>query len=199
MRLSIPSGPFKAYLFDCDGTIADSMPLHLLAWNEALAPYGAHFPADLFYAWAGIPVPRTVEMLGEHFNLKLPPQEITEAREAAYLKRLPQITPVYAVKEEIERHRGRAPMAVVSGSPRASVIRTLDYLGLLDRFAVIVGGDDCARGKPFPDPFLLAAAKLGITPTDCLVFEDGELGIEAAKAAGMQFVRVPVSATGILP
>ncbi|RYZ97340.1 MAG: HAD family phosphatase [Proteobacteria bacterium] len=193
MGLEIPEGPFKAYLFDCDGTIADSMPLHYLAWNEALAPYGAHFPRNLFYAWAGIPVPKTVEMLGAELGLGLPPGPITEAREAAYLKRLPQITPIYEVKEQIELHFGRAPMAVVSGSPRASVIRTLRYLGLYEKFDVIVGGDDCPRGKPFPDPFLKAAALLEITPADCLVFEDGVLGIEAAVAAGMQYVRVPVS------
>lgn len=194
MTLLIPPGPFSALLFDCDGTIADSMPLHFLAWQEALAPYGAHFPKDLFYAWAGIPVPKTVEMLGERFGLVLPPQEITEAREAAYLRRLPEVKPVAAVKDEILKNFGRIPMAVVSGSPRESVERTLTFLGLRDYFPVIVGGGDTLRGKPFPDPFLRAAEALAVEPRRCLVFEDGELGIEAARAAGMEFVRVPSAA-----
>ena len=195
MELVFPKGTFKAYLFDCDGTIADSMPLHHLAWEEALAPYGAHFPKPLFYAWAGIPVPRTVEMLNEKFGWNAPPLAVTEAREAAYFRRLPQIQPVASVKEQIDRQFGKIPFAVVSGSPRASVEKTLSFLGLLDRFPVIVGGDDTPRGKPAPDPFLLAASRLGVLPKDCLVFEDGELGIEAAVAAGMAYVRVPPAET----
>lgn len=193
MKLKIPAGPFEALLFDCDGTIADSMPLHYLAWQEALAPYGAHFPKDLFYAWAGIPVPKTVEMIGEKFSIPLPPLAVTEAREAAYLRRLPEITAVAAVKEEILRNHGRVKMAVVSGSPRESVERTLGFLGLGAYFPVIVGGGDTPRGKPHPDPFLRAAELLGADPARCLVFEDGALGIEAAKAAGMKWVYVPTA------
>jgi HAD superfamily hydrolase (TIGR01509 family) len=169
LNLLIPPGPFGAYLFDCDGTIADSMPLHFIAWQEALAPYGASFPKDLFYAWAGIPVPKTVEMISAKFGIPLPPATVTEAREAAYLRRLPEIKPVAAVKEEILRNAGKLPMAVVSGSPRESVERTLGFLGLRDYFPVIVGGGDTPRGKPHPDPFLRAARELGAEPARCLV------------------------------
>lgn len=193
MSLDLPKGPFKAYLFDCDGTIADSMPLHHEAWQEALASYGANFPKHLFYAWAGVPVPRTVEMINEELGFSAPPEAVTEAREAAYLRRLPEVKPVASVLAEMDRMRGKLPMAVVSGSPHASVEKTLTYLGLRDRFQTIVGGDDSPRGKPNPDPFLLAAERLGVAPADCLVFEDGELGIQAAIAAGMRWVRVPIT------
>ena len=193
-KLFLPEGPFGAYLFDCDGTIADSMPLHFLAWNDALRPYGVQFPRDLFYAWAGIPVSRTVEMLAEKFGVALPVLEVTEAREGYYLSRLPQILPVEEVKAEIlSAAARRLPIAVVSGSPHASVEKTLSFLGLRGHFEVIIGAEDSARGKPFPDPFLAAAAALGVEPSRCLVFEDGELGIQAAIAAGMKWVRVPVT------
>jgi HAD superfamily hydrolase (TIGR01509 family) len=85
---------------------------------------------------------------------------------------------------------GKIPFAVVSGSPRDSVVRTLETLNIRDLFEVLVCAGEYPRGKPAPDPFLIAAEKLGIAPADCLVFEDADLGIEAATAAGMQSIRI---------
>jgi len=118
------------------------------------------------------------------------PEVVAEAREEAYFALMPQVKAVPEVLEAIHAHHGKIPFAVVSGSPRASVIRTLDFLGLRDRFETIVGGDDSPRGKPHPDPFLLAASRLQVRPEDCLVFEDADLGIAAAEAAGMRWVRI---------
>lgn len=191
MHLEIPKHPFAAYLFDCDGTIADSLPLHYRAWQTAIAPWKATFPKELFYAWGGIPVPETVAMLNERFGYQLPIEEVCRAREKAYLALLPEITAHREVVRHIEAQYGRIPLAVVSGSVRASVEATLGFLKLRDRFATIVGAEDCARGKPFPDPYLEAAARLGVKPADCLVFEDAEPGIQSALAAGMHYVRVP--------
>lgn len=188
--MKIPSGDFAAYLFDCDGTIADSLPLHFRAWNEALKPHGGSFSPELFVAWSGIPVRKTVEMLNERLGLAMPVEEIVEAREQLYFGLMPEVKAVPEVLAEIKAKHGILPMAVVSGSPRESVIRTLTFLGVLDRFETIVGADDAPRGKPFPDPYLLAAKRLGVAPEKCLVFEDAELGIESAKAAGMKWVRV---------
>jgi HAD superfamily hydrolase (TIGR01509 family) len=191
MHLDIPNRSFAAYLFDCDGTIADSLPLHYQAWIKALSPWACPFPEDLFYAWGGIPVPKTVEMLNERFLLNMPIQAVSEAREKAYFALLPQIKPHAAVVAQIHAQFGKIPLAVVSGSPRASIERTLNVLGLWDRFQLIVGAEDTARGKPCPDPYLKAAQGLGVCPEDCLVFEDAEPGVQAAIAAGMSYVRVP--------
>lgn len=188
--MKIPEGSFSAYLFDCDGTIADSLPLHRTAWLEALKPWGCDFPRELFLAWSGVPVPKTVELLNERFGLEMPPKVVAEAREAAYLRLLPEVRAVPEVLEQILSMHNKISFAVVSGSPRESVMRTLSFLGLLDKFPVIVGGDDTARGKPHPDPYLMAAQKLSVAPTSCLVFEDAELGIQSAEAAGMQWVRI---------
>jgi beta-phosphoglucomutase-like phosphatase (HAD superfamily) len=191
MSLTLPPGNFQAYLFDCDGTIADTMPLHHKAWLKALSEWNCDFPKDLFYAWAGIPIIKTVEMLNEKFSLSIPPQEAARRREEAYFEFLPTIQAIADVEHHIHLQYNRIPMAVVSGSPKRSVIKTLEVLGLIDRFQAIVAEGDYQNGKPHPEPFLLAAKLLNVSPENCLVFEDAELGIKSAKAAGMQWVRVP--------
>jgi HAD superfamily hydrolase (TIGR01509 family) len=189
--LPLPHGPFDAYLFDCDGTLADSMPVHFRAWTRAVEEHGGTFPEDLFYAWAGIPLARTVEMLNERFHIALPVAQTVARKEALYLELLSEVRAVASVLVHVERDAGRIPFAVVSGSPRASVVKTLTALGLLDKFPVIVGAEDYTHGKPHPEPFLRAAELLGVAPTSCLVFEDADAGIQSAEAAGMQWVRVP--------
>ncbi len=191
MKLTIPSGPFEAYLFDLDGTIANSLPLHFKAWNQALGPYNSSMPEDLFYAWGGIPVPKTVEMLNEHFQIQLPIDDVTRAREHAYLNMMDDVTAHAAVDEIIRANYRRIPMAVVSGSARSSIIKTLTRLNLLEYFTALVGAEDYAKGKPDPEPFLTGARVLNVDPKKCLAFEDAEPGIQSALSAGMKVVRIP--------
>lgn len=190
MQLKLPAGDFRAYLFDCDGTIADSMPLHYKAWKKALAEYGCTYDEDLFYAWGGKPVRKIIADLNEMQGLNMPVDDLAEHKEQLYHAQLSELRAIPDVLEHIEAQHGRIPFAVVSGSRRASVIGSLTALGLLDKFDVLVCAEDYKRGKPAPDGFLMAAQKLGVAPEHCLVFEDTELGIQAAKAAGMQSVLV---------
>ncbi len=191
MKLQLPAGDFRAYLFDCDGTIADSMPLHYIAWKKVLAEWNCEYAEELFYSWGGKPVRKIIADLNEIHGLKMPVDAVATRKEALYLEQLPQLKAIPEVLEHIESHHGRIPFAVVSGSTRDSVFGSLSVLGLLDRFDTIVSAEDYKRGKPAPDGFLLAAARLGVTPADCLVFEDTDLGIQAATAAGMTSVKVP--------
>jgi HAD superfamily hydrolase (TIGR01509 family) len=191
MPLLIPPGPFLAYLFDCDGTIADSMPLHFVAWNRALARHSCPFPEDLFYAWGGRPVPEIIEELNRTHSLSMNVEEVSHEKESIYLELLPQVTAIPEVLEEIQRMHGKIPFAVVSGSPRDSVVRTLTALGILSLFDTLVCAGEYPNGKPAPDPFLIAAQNLGVAPESCLVFEDADLGIQSAIAAGMQWVKIP--------
>ena len=195
MSLPLPPGPFAAYLFDCDGTIVDSMPLHYLAWQRALEEWGCEFPEDLFYAWGGRPTADIIVALNEQQGLAMPVAAVVERRESYYQELLPQLAAVPEVLAHIHDAHRRVPFAVVSGSTRASVTASLDVLGLLDRFDVLVCADDYTRAKPDPEAFLLAAEQLGVPPESCLVFEDTDLGIQAATAAGMASVRVPQQRT----
>jgi HAD superfamily hydrolase (TIGR01509 family) len=191
MKLKLPAGEFRSYLFDCDGTIADSMPLHYIAWEKALGEWGCTFDEELFYSWGGMPTIEIVATLSRMQGLKMPAEAVAGRKESLYYDLLPQLKPVPEVLEHIERQQGRIPFAVVSGSSRESIVKTLTAVHLLDRFDVLVGSDDYERSKPAPDAFLIAAARLGVAPKDCLVFEDTAIGIQAAIAAGMASVRVP--------
>lgn len=190
MKLTLPDGAFRAYLFDCDGTIVDSMPLHYVAWSETLAAWGAPFAEELFYAWGGRPAAEIVAALNVQHGLAMPVDEVTARKEALYVERLFQLQAIPEVVEHIQHSHGRIPFAVVSGSTRDSVVASLQALGLLDRFDVLVCAGDYQRAKPDPEPFLLAAERLGVAPRDCLVFEDTDMGIQAATAAGMASVKV---------
>jgi HAD superfamily hydrolase (TIGR01509 family) len=191
MKLKMPEGAFRAYLFDCDGTIADSMPLHYIAWKKALGEWGCAFDESLFYEWGGKPVHEIISTLNQMRGLAMPVALVAERKEALYYEQLPNLTAVPEVLEQIEAQYGLIPMAVVSGSSRESVLNSLSALGLLDKFVTIVGAEDYERSKPAPDAYLVAAERLGMAPEDCLVFEDTTLGIQAATSAGMASVLVP--------
>jgi beta-phosphoglucomutase family hydrolase len=191
MRLEVPAGEFRAYLFDCDGTIVDSMPLHYIAWKKALGEWKCPFDEELFYSWGGRPVKEIIAALNDMHDLQMPVDSLAKRKESLYFELEDQLTAIPEVIEHIEAKHGHIPLAVVSGSRRKSVLHSLSALGLVDKFDVLVCAEDYARGKPAPDCFLAAAEQLGVEPKDCLVFEDTDMGIEAAKAAGMSWVRVP--------
>jgi HAD superfamily hydrolase (TIGR01509 family) len=193
MKLKLPSGLFSAYLFDCDGTIADSMPLHYAAWRKSLGEWNCEFEESLFYAWGGRPVAEIIAALNERDGLNMPMETVARQRENFFREMLPQLNAVPEVLEHIEDKYGQIPFAVVSGSTRDSVISSLSALRLVDKFDTIVCAGDYIKSKPDPEAFLLAASKLGVPSEDCLVFEDTEMGIQAATAAGMASVRVPIT------
>jgi HAD superfamily hydrolase (TIGR01509 family) len=190
MKLTLPPGPFQAYLFDCDGTIADSMPLHYVAWNRALSEWNCAFPEELFYAWGGMPVAEIIATLNREQGLAMPVEDVARRKEEFYFEVLPQLQAVPEVLEQIHLSHGQIPFAVVSGSTRDSVVASLETLNILDRFETLVCAGDYRRGKPDPEPFLTAAQRLGIAPEHCLVFEDTEMGIESATTAGMASVKI---------
>jgi beta-phosphoglucomutase family hydrolase len=191
MKLTIPAGDFKAYLFDCDGTIADSMPLHYQAWKKALDEQHCTFSEQLFYDWGGVAVADVIRRLNEMQQLNMSVAEVSDRKENFYLENLPQLKTIPEVVEQITANHGRIPLAVVSGSTRDSVQSSLTTLNLLDRFETLVCAGDYKKGKPDPEAFLLAAERLGVAPESCLVFEDADLGIQAATSAGMASVKVP--------
>ena len=191
MKLTLPAGDFRTYLFDCDGTIVDSMPLHYIAWKTALAELNCPFDEMLFYSWGGRPVREIIKTLNTMHGLSMPIDELAARKEDLYHQQLPHLQVIPEVVEHIHAQYGRIPLAVASGSRRNSVTSSLATVHLLDKFETLVCAEDYKCGKPAPDCFLLAAERLGMPASQCLVFEDTDMGIEAATAAGMASVRVP--------
>jgi beta-phosphoglucomutase-like phosphatase (HAD superfamily) len=191
LKLKLPVGPFTAYLFDCDGTIVDSMPLHYVAWRNVLAEWKCEFSEEVFYAWGGMPVTEIISTLNDRHGLKMPVEDVSRRKEELYFAALSQLRAVPEVLEHIEDQFGKIPFAVVSGSTKDSVVASLESLGILDRFDTLVCAGDYEKSKPDPEPFLMAARRLGVAPESCLVFEDTEMGVQAATAAGMASVKVP--------
>ncbi len=190
MKLKLPAGSFAAYLFDCDGTIADSMPLHYIAWEKALGEWNCEFDEKLFYAWGGMPIVEIVSTLNKERGLHMPVEQVAHRKESLYFELLPQLQAVPEVLEVIQANHGQIPFAVVSGSALDSVTASLSTVNLLDRFDTLVCAGDYKKGKPDPEAFLLAATRLKVAPESCLVFEDTDMGIQAATSAGMASVKV---------
>lgn len=189
--LTIPPGDFAAYIFDCDGTLADTMPTHYRAWCAALGEHSADFPEAMFYELGGTPTARIVEILNERHGYTLPVSATVEHKEALFLEMSHEVGAIEPVVALARKYHGVKPLAVASGGHRRIVMSTLRALGIADLFGAIVCSEDYHRGKPSPDPFLEAALRLNISPERCLVFEDTATGIAAATAAGMQSVLVP--------
>jgi beta-phosphoglucomutase family hydrolase len=191
VKLKLPVGSFEAYLFDCDGTIVDSMPLHYIAWKKALAEWSCTFDEQLFYAWGGLPVAEIISLLNERQRLSMSVEDVSSRKESIYLDLLPELKAIPEVVEHIEEQHGRIPFAVVSGSTRESVTASLTSVKLLDKFDTLVCAGDYKKSKPDPEAFLLAATKLGVVAKRCMVFEDTDMGVQAANAAGMASVKIP--------
>jgi len=197
MRLAIPARRFGAYLFDCDGTLADTMPLHYRAWQRVLADHGTSITEDFFYGLGGMPTRSMFELLRDAHELRIADMDAAiELKEQYFSALIHEVKPIVPVLDFARLHAGKVPLAVVSGGLRKYVELTLDALGIQSLFATVVCVEDCLRAKPFPDPFLEAARRLDVSVGDCLVFEDSPLGVEAAAAAGMQSVFVPRGAGG---
>jgi HAD superfamily hydrolase (TIGR01509 family) len=194
MQLDIPAGDFAGYIFDLDGTLADTMPLHFLAWDEAMRGVGVPGKLDeeLFYSLGGIPTRRVAQIFGEHYGIVLDPDAVAHTKEQLYLQKIPQVRVIEPVAAFARRIAKTHPRAIATGGQREIAIPTLKAAGLLDIFDTVITTEDVpsGRGKPEPDMFLLAAKRMSVLPEKCLVFEDAEPGIRAALAAGMQVVRV---------
>lgn len=191
--LQLPPGDFAAFIFDCDGTLVDSMPLHFVAWKDSLIHHGAtfDFTEEIFYSQAGIREQDTVNMLNLKYGTQIDADSVAKVKGEMFHLRLVEVQEVKPVADVARAWHGKIPMSVASGSEPETVHACLTTTGLIDLFQTIITPRDVARGKPAPDMFLLAAERMGVKPEQCLVFEDGQSGLDAAKAAGMQSVFVP--------
>ena len=195
MQLAFPPGDFAGYIFDLDGTLIDTMPVHYRAWAAALRHQGLaeDLDEDYFYALGGVPSLQVAALLAAKHGLPISsPEAVAAHKEQLYLERLDEVTriePVVAFAREVAR---RHPVAIATGGTPDIALPAIAAAGLAELFTVVVTPHDVApgRGKPHPDMFLEAARRIGVNPQKCLVFEDAEPGLLAARAAGMQVVHV---------
>lgn len=193
MKLEIPAGDFAGYIFDLDGTLVDTMPLHYRAWNQAMQKVGlaGELDEELFYSLGGVPTRRVAELIAQHYGLKIDAQAVFHHKESLFLELQKDAKLIEPVVEIARRAALTKPVSIASGGPRDIVRRMLEISGLAPLFNVVITPEDVEHGKPAPDMFLLAAKRMGVAPNQCLVFEDAEPGMRAAEAAGMKWVRVP--------
>ena len=195
MQIKFPQRAFAGYIFDLDGTLIDSMPVHYRAWDAAMREAGipGKLDEDLFYGLGGVPTRQVAELMGQHYGITLDPEQVEHRKEVLYMECLQEVTliePVVAFAREVAL---TAKVAIATGGGPEVAHPALAAAGLAELFPIVITPADVApgRGKPHPDMFLEAARRLGLAPGECLVFEDAEPGVQAAQAAGMAVVRVP--------
>jgi len=180
----------KGIIFDCDGTLADTMPLHWRAWQVIATRHRLHFPEDRFYSLGGVPSRDILKMLSAEQSLALDHLAVAREKEAEYLPLISQVEPINTVVGIARENYGKIPLAVASGGTRRIIEQVLDHLGIGGLFSAIVTSEDVTNQKPAPDIFLEAARRIGIQPRYCRAYEDTDLGMQAIRAAGMEAVDV---------
>lgn len=187
----LTQGPYKAFLYDCDGTLADNMASHKAAFVKVAAQYGIELDDTLIDELAGWPTVLVAGEIARRYQAEFDPLHFSTQKSAVYIEQfIEQTLPIPFVVEHLRRHVGKLKIGVVSGGSRNTVSKTLQVIGVYEHLDVLVCAGETERGKPYPDPFLQAAEKLGVKPEECIVFEDGDPGVQAAESAGMKWIRV---------
>lgn len=180
----------KGLIFDCDGTLANTMPLHWRAWQLITQRHNLHFAEDRFYALGGVPSRDILKMLAKEQGRSIDHIAVAHEKEEAYLPLMTQIEPIHAVVEIARAHHGRIPMAVASGGTQKIICQVLVQLGIRHLFGAVVTSEMVKNQKPAPDIFLEAARLIGVDPRCCRAYEDTDLGMRAIRDAGMEAVDV---------
>ncbi len=180
----------KGLVFDCDGTLADTMPLHWVAWSAVVHKYGLQFSEDRFYALGGVPSRDILKMLSQEQGIPIDHLAVALEKENAYLPLLPKVQPVHEIVAIAKENHGHLPMAVASGGVKPIIEQVLVHLGIRNLFQAIVTSEDVSRQKPAPDIFLEAARRIGVPPQHCRGYEDTDLGMPAIRDAGIEAIDV---------
>ena len=180
----------KGLVFDCDGTLADTMPLHWHAWQMITQRHGLHFPEDRFYSLGGVPSRDILKMLAAEQERSLDHIAVAHEKEEAYLPLMLQVEPIHAVVEIAKANFGKIPMAVASGGTQPIIVSVLEHLKIRHLFDAVVTSEMVKHQKPAPDIFLEAARRIGVEPQFCRGYEDTDLGMQAIRSAGMDAVDV---------
>ena len=175
----------KGLIFDCDGTLVDSMPIHMAAWERAFSDFGESCPDEFLDPLKGMLEEEIVDLYNRRFNRSINSAKLVREKHRYFRKNIGKIKPITPVVELAESYYKKLPMAVVSGGKQENVHSELEIVNIKHLFTAILTADDRIKPKPAPDIFLEAAKRLNVEPQFCQVFEDGDIGLEAARKAGM--------------
>jgi len=184
MKLEIHKNA-KALIFDMDGTLVDSMPIHFRAWQLTAAENGFKYTEKNFYETAGMPTKKIVPLINSQFGLNLDPVEFSRRKEEIFLENIKDVKPIPLIMEIVKKYYGKLPISIGTGGKKRIALLTLEMLGLKKYFDIIISAEDVQNHKPHPDTFLKCAEQMGVEPEFCQVFEDGDMGLIAAEKAGM--------------
>ena len=180
----------KALIFDLDGTIANTMQYHFEAWRKAVEPYGIDFSAALFLSLTGSSRVATIDKLNELFGTKMIVAEVGRVKAAHFKTLVQQTTEIKVVADVVRKYHTILPISIGTGSTTNGATTTLKIINMQQYFDIIITSDNIENSKPHPETFLKCAQLMGVNPKDCVVFEDGVLGMQAAKTAGMMVIDV---------
>lgn len=187
-----PIPPYKALIFDCDGTLADTLPVHFQTWSTSLQAVGVNISKDWYYKYCGTSAEEMLRIIKDSSGYQFDSELVIANRQKHYQSLINTVKEVQAVADIVRSHYGKMPMAIASGGERVVLEATLNNISLYEFFDVVVSIDNVERGKPEPDLFLLASQKLGVAPQDCIVYEDSDEGLEAARRAGIRSIDVRI-------
>ena len=180
----------QALIFDLDGTIANTMQNHFLSWRTAVSPFGIDFTAELFKSLTGKPRDATILELNALFGTNMNPSEVGKVKGDTFKKMVHETQEIKVVADVVRKYHTILPMSVGTGSTRNGAKKTLEVIEMSHFFDIVITADDISNPKPHPEAFLKCAELMGVDPKHCVVFEDGILGMQAAKTAGMMVIDV---------
>ena len=180
----------EGLIFDCDGTLVDTMPIHFKAWSSTTKVHGLIFPEDRFYALGGVSPFEVLRILSSEQGVKVDPEAVTREKESRYMELIAEADEIPEVMQIVRENHGKIPMAVASGGTPETVEGILDHCGIRHYFDAIVTSEDVEKPKPAPDTFLEAARRINVAPEKCRAYEDADMGMKAILAAGMDAVDV---------
>ncbi len=181
---------YQAIIFDCDGTLIDSMPTHYKAWQMITSKYGLQFPENRFYQMGGISTKKILKTLAEEASLDLDIEAVVQEKEIFFRNFLSSLKPIHEVVDVAKAYHGKIPLGVATGSQRSVAEAQLKQIGILGLFDALACAEDVTHHKPAPDVFLEAARRLNVVPEKCLAYDDTDIGLTSARSAGMVAVDV---------